>query len=99
MRDAVLIAANAQRNPQRQVYKMQDQMAAKLKNAQTAGDEEVRAALVQLLNDESEAVSCRGRRLVLPCRPQGRQAIPGSSKEPALWGELIRAKEGAGDVV
>jgi hypothetical protein len=44
------------RNPQRQATKLQDQMAARLKNNHEGGDEEVRAALTLLLNDDSEAV-------------------------------------------
>eukprot|EP00983_Pelagomonas_calceolata_P053842 1143456-Pelagomonas_calceolata.AAC.2 len=58
VRDAVLLlAANKGRQGVHEKKGLQQQMNSNLNNIQVSGDEEVRAALMQLLNDQSEAVS------------------------------------------
>lgn len=56
VRDAVLLlAANKGRQGVHEKKGLQQQMNSNLNNIQVSGDEEVRAALMQLLNDQSEA--------------------------------------------
>eukprot|EP00967_Tisochrysis_lutea_P061083 scaffold78224_cov19-Tisochrysis_lutea.AAC.2 len=57
VRDAVLLlAANKGRQGVHEKKGLQQQMNSNLNNIQVSGDEEVRAALMQLLNDQSEAM-------------------------------------------